>query len=241
MHSLTFLPGTLLDAQSFSVVASLLSTTLHSMRTNILGDCATLDAEVSRLADSAPSPQVWVGHSLGGIVAINLAMTRPEKCAAIVCISSTARADAPGNRDQRLAQLRRAHAAGSCEPISLEMKPVFGLTAGSGLAKSLAAQAATVGLRRFAHQTQYALTRPDHVGSHQTVACPILAIVGSDDDICPPELSNEVAALGAISKHADCVRIAGAGHLAPMTHPKEIAALIADFLATLQPTNALTS
>lgn len=241
MHSLTFLPGTLLDAQSFSVVASLLSMTVHSMRTNILGDCATFGAEITRQADSALAPQVWVGHSLGGIVAINLAIIRPEKCAAIVCISSTARADAPSNRNKRLAQLRRAQAAGSCEPISLEMKPVFGLTAGSRLAKSLAAQAATVGLPRFAHQTQYALTRPDHIRSHLTITCPILAMVGSDDDICPPELSDEIVALGAFSEHAHCVRIAGAGHLAPMTHPQEIAAHITKFLATVQSVNAPTS
>lgn len=241
MHSLTFLPGTLLGAQSFSAVESLLSTTVHSMRTVILGECETFDVEIARLADSTQSPQVWVGHSLGGIVAINLAITRPEKCAAIVCISSTARADAPGNRNKRLAQLRRAQAAGSCEPVSLEMKPVFGLVSGSRLAKSLAAQAATVGLRRFAHQTQYALTRPDRLRNHPAITCPVLAIVGSDDDICPPELSDEIVALGAFSAHAHCVRIAGAGHLAPMTHPQQIAAHITEFLATVQSVNAPTS
>lgn len=230
MHSLTFLPGTLLSEESFSGVQSLLQPHVASSRIEILGDCDTLGAELARLAREAQSPQVWIGHSLGGIAAINLALAFPEKCAAIVCISSTARADAAGNREKRVAQLRRAQVAGSNEPISIEMKPVFGLVAGSPLAESLAAQAAIVGLRRFAHQTQYALTRPDRRGSHSAITCPILAIVGTDDGICPPELSDEIATLSAVSRDVSSVRINGAGHFAPMTHAREIATHILCFV-----------
>lgn len=235
MHSITFLPGTLLNKHSFSCVDALLGAAGYSTQTRVLGDCATLDAEVARLAESALSPQVWVGHSLGGILALNLAIAHPDKCAAIVCIAATARADAPGNRVKRLAQLHRAQAAGSCEPISLEMKPVFGLVAGhpSPLAGSLMTQAASVGLNRFAHQTEYALTRPDRSGLGRVITCPLLAIAGIDDDICPPELGDEIATLGADGGTNRCVRISSAGHLVPMTHPQAIAAHIADFLAAL--------
>lgn len=231
MHSLTFLPGTLLSEQSFAEIQSLLQSHVASIRTEILGERDSLGDEIARLAHAVNSAQVWIGHSLGGIAAINLAITYPEACAAIVCISSTARADATGNREKRMAQLHRAEAARSCEPISLEMKPVFGLVAGSPLAQSLAAQAGTVGLRRFAHQTDYAITRPGRLGTTPAITCPVLAIVGEDDDICPPELSDEIAALGTHSNLASCVRIHGAGHLAPMTHAHEIATHLSRFVA----------
>ena len=233
MQTLSYLPGTLLTEQSFVAVNSGLRAAVSSTRTHILGDGETFAAELARLADSARSPEVWVGHSLGGIFAINLAILHPEKCAAIVCIASTARADLPANRSIRHAQLSRARATGSCEAVSLEMKPVFGVAAHSVIAKSLAAQAASVGLRRFGHQTEYALSRPEWRGSHSTINCPILALVGSDDDICPPALSAEIAALGANPQRARWACIEGAGHLAPMTHPRDVAAHISEFLAAL--------
>ena len=204
-----------------------------SIRTEILGACDTFDAELLRLAHTVELPQVWIGHSLGGIAAISLAFAAPEKCAAIICIASTARADAPSNRDKRLAQLYRARTADSCEPISLEMKPVFGLITGSVLARSLAAQAARVGVNRFANQTDYALTRPDRRDAIAKITCPILAIVGADDDICPPELSHEIAALSARAHATHVAQIAGAGHLAPMTHAHEVATHITQFLTRL--------
>lgn len=233
MQSLSFLPGTLLTEQSFVEVNNGLHTAVGSTRTQILGDGETFAAELARLADSAPSPQVWVGHSLGGIFAINLAILHPEKCAAIVCIASTARGDLPENRLIRQALLQCARATGSCQAVSLEMKPVFGVAAHSAIAKSLAAQATSVGLRRFSHQTEYALTRPERRGAHTTIKCPILALVGSDDHICPPELSAEIVAFGVVSQRTRLVCIEGAGHLAPMTHPSEVAAHIRDFLASL--------
>lgn len=238
MHSLTFLPGTLLDAASVAELGTLLQATSDPVRVETLGECASFDAEIARLADSVTGPQVWIGHSLGGIFAINLAIMRPESCAALICISSTARADAPGNRTKRLDQLQRAQNAGSCEPISLEMKPVFGVATNSAWATSLKSQAARVGLRRFGEQTQYALTRPERRAAGSKLNCPVLAIVGGDDEICPPALSYEIASLGARSALSRCVEISGAGHLAPMTHPNEIAAHISEFLAALEPVNA---
>ena len=99
-------------------------------------------------------------------------------------------------------------------------------------------QAARVGLCRFAQQTEYALTRPDQRERRDRIACPILAIVGIDDDICPPELSDEIAALGATANNSCCIRVAGAGHLMPMTHPEAVAGHIVDFLAMLPPAHA---
>ncbi len=233
MPSLTYLPGTLLTEESFAEVNTDLRTSVGSTRTRILGDGETFDAELARLANLAHSPQVWVGHSLGGIFAINLAILHPQKCAAIVCIASTARGDLPENRMKREALLQRARATDSCKAVSLDMKPVFGVAAHSVVAKSLAAQAASVGLRRFGHQTEYALTRPERRGELATINCPILALVGSSDDICPPALSGEIAALGVYPRRTRWVCVEGAGHLAPMTHPSEVAAHIRDFVASL--------
>jgi pimeloyl-ACP methyl ester carboxylesterase len=230
MTSITFLPGTLLAAQSFSDVNARLGAYGNRLSTEILGERTAWDDELSRLADTSLSPQVWIGHSLGGIAAINLAVLHPDVCRAIVCISSTARADAPSNREKRIAQLQRAQAAGSCEPISLELKPVFGLQPGGVLARSLAEQANAVGLRRFANQTEYALTRLDQRRGRGTITCPVLAIVGADDDICAPELSDEIVALSAHTHTTQTVRIQGAGHLAPMTHSDVIATSIVAFL-----------
>jgi pimeloyl-ACP methyl ester carboxylesterase len=232
MLALTFLPGTLLSAESFDALRHALGLVARHARTLLLGDTPTLAQELHRLAAVSAVPQIWIGHSLGGIAAIQLALAHPASCVAIVCMNSTSRADLPGNRAHRQAQLARATAADSCQPVCLELKPVLGLVPGSPLARSLARQADEVGLARFARQTQYAIERPDARAFTRSLPCPVLAISGGDDDICTPEMSDEIAALPA--KHArPALHIARAGHLLPMTHAEQAAAHILTFLAEL--------
>lgn len=230
VNQVIFMPGTLLNERSFEAVASRLFAAGIRTRTVVLGEEITLSEECRRIAESTSYDEVWIGHSLGGIAALQLARLRPRSCAALVTLASTARADAPENTPKRRNQLRMAESAGSPRPVSLEMKPVFGLLPGQALSQSLQTQADEVGLHRFRNQTTYAIERTDQRASTQALGCPILALSGAVDDICRPELSDEIAALSPQGIHRS---VSGAGHLLPMTHANEIAAHIIDFLSTL--------
>ena len=58
------LPGTLLDGRSLAGVLDGLGAQVR-----LLGEAEALDDEVDRLAAQATAPAIWIGHSLGGIVA----------------------------------------------------------------------------------------------------------------------------------------------------------------------------
>jgi 2-succinyl-6-hydroxy-2,4-cyclohexadiene-1-carboxylate synthase len=60
-----------------------------------------LDADLDRLAPHGPA--VLAGYSMGGRVALQLALARPDRVAALVLVSSTAGIEDPAQRAQRRA------------------------------------------------------------------------------------------------------------------------------------------
>jgi pimeloyl-ACP methyl ester carboxylesterase len=87
MPRIIALPGTLLDERSLSHALAALNP-----RIEVLGTCPRLDDELDRLAAMAPEPTWWVGHLLGGIVALQLAARHPGTVAWLVMLAANARA-----------------------------------------------------------------------------------------------------------------------------------------------------
>ncbi len=234
------LPGTLLNEAS---VTPLLLATCAALRERgliaqanvfILGEHDSMTDEINRIVGLAGAPCWWIGHSLGGIAALNIARLFPAAARGVVCIASTGRADASGNYAARHAQLSRAEADGHPLAVSLALKHDFGVEPGSELGQQLMAQAGAVGLVRFRNQTRYAIERPDQT-SEPPLSMPLLAISGGLDEICPRDRSVEIARLSTRGKH---ICLDDATHLLPVTHAQQIAVLIADFIndATLAQT-----
>jgi len=101
------LPGTLLDGRSLAALWP-----GREAQTLILGEAGTLDDEVDRLAAHTAGPAVWLGHSLGGIVALHLALRHPAKVAALVLLGANARAGRDSSEARRAAQWALAQAQG---------------------------------------------------------------------------------------------------------------------------------
>ncbi|MCY7315226.1 MAG: alpha/beta hydrolase [Rubrivivax sp.] len=229
MPPLIALPGTLLDARSLQPV---LQAAGLQAQVELLGQAPTLDAELDRLAAlaaSGPGPALWIGHSLGGIVALHLAVRHPQAVAGLLLLGANGRSGAatPARRRAAQAQWALAGAKGLAALAHDKLAPGYGVDGDAALVAQLAAQAQAVGLARFGHQLHYAATRPGVLDPRQALDVPVLALSGAADTLCPPDQSEALLALGLRVRHRS---LPAAGHLFPMLQAQATAQLFAAWL-----------
>jgi 3-oxoadipate enol-lactonase len=173
---------------------------------------------------------IVVGHSMGGAVALGLAISRPEilseHVAGLVLINSSAR----GPADRALTRARAA-ALDWAVVERLSRDPRHGIVFarknfGLNARRSHVVAARAIGFdspvrrrRGFARR----LLGIDLTEALPTIRLPVLALAGSADRVVPPEGSAEIAAL---IPGARFELLEGAGHMLPMERSAEVADLI---------------
>lgn len=166
------------------------------------------------------------GVSLGGMMAMELALGHPERVSAIALICTSATMDKGVWRD-RIAQVRAGGTAAIAEAAMQRfLSPAF--TAGqpaiaASLKRNLIAQAS----QGYAGAGA-AIRDMDLIGRIGTIACPVLVVTGGRDVSTPlaGHGENLLAAMPA-AKHAqlDCA------HLAPIEAPAALAGALRVFLS----------
>ena len=165
------------------------------------------------------------GLSLGGVVAIAMHAAAPERCASLIIADSfAAHPDGQGIHDRSvaashamtmraLAEARTGVLLGDAATSQLRAEVIEAMAAIDPVAYRIGAEAVWL-----ADQRQRA----------EAIDVPTLVLVGEEDGITPPSLSEELHGLIARSQ---LVRIANAGHLANAEQPQAFNMAIESFLA----------
>jgi 3-oxoadipate enol-lactonase len=174
----------------------------------------------------------WVGHSIGGMIGMRLALAHPETINSLVLIATTARLDPPPLREQTW-QLWKMFGDGHREDIADAAIEFLFAPATYEKQPKLIEQyrnrlVSFQNVEGIIEAARSVFDRIDIGGKIDSIKIPTLAIAGKDDMATPPTETDFIAS--RIS-HAQSVIIEEAGHLLVVEKPQEVSQVIRKFLA----------
>ena len=191
-------------------------------------ECEDYHTTVTRMAEGllGEGPVDLIGHSIGATVALRLAVAAPGRVRSLTLIEPVlfAASRSGHSLDDELAALA---AAGKIEAAARLFLGIWGAPGGfEALPRSL--QQAAVELMPLVLETDAALSADVHgilrPGGLEAVRAPSLLIAGADSPAVVGEIFDTLAARLPDARRAT---VPGAGHMAPVTHPAEVSALVA--------------
>lgn len=196
-------------------------------------DLAALARSVTALVDGlGRGPAVLVGHSMGGMVAQELAARAPDRVAALVLASTSPAFGKPGGDWQRgFLQSRFAPLEAGLGMAGLAAQLVPAMVApGTPPSVTAAARALMAGVPEATYRRAVAaLVAFDRRADLPGIRVPTLVITGEHDATAPPEVSRRMAER---IPGAACTIVPAAGHLINLEQPQAFnAALLAHLRA----------
>ncbi len=195
-------------------------------------DQPSVGAQVSRLLDELPRRFALAGLSLGGIVAMALVRTAPERVSRLALLSTNPYGPTETQRTGWL-NLRQALAGGrSAREVQRSLLPVLlspaTLETAPDLVELTLAMADDLGEAGYDAQLRLQATRVDERPGLRWIGCPTMIISARGDQLCSVERHQEIADLVAGS---ELVVIENAAHLSTVEQPAVVSAHLQRWLA----------
>ena len=186
-------------------------------------------AATEQVRAAAEGPVAYAGVSLGGAVALALAVDHADVFTGVVSIASGAKIGEADGWHERADLVRRAGT-----PVMVEGSAKRWFAPGF-IEREPARAAELLTSLQHADSASYArcceaLASFDVRDDLDGVSVPVLALAGELDEVAPPSMSELVADRSGGS----CDVVADAAHLPPAEQPKTTARRLADFLDTLR-------
>lgn len=200
------------------------------------GDSASFDAaptlsdyaeRIAEVIDWQIGPAVIAGHSLGALIALEIAVRHPDLCAGVAALNAIFR------RSKQASDAVRARAdnlpLGNISDPEPTLERWFEVDQNPDAEKAcrdwlLAADPAAY----KAAYTVFAQADGPSDDALRGLSCPGLFMTGSEEPNSTPAMSEAMAALVPDGR---CVVIDGAAHMMPMTHPGAVNSALLDFVA----------
>jgi pimeloyl-ACP methyl ester carboxylesterase len=189
-----------------------------------LSGLPTLAAYTDGIAAGLNEPVFVAGHSMGAMIALDLAIRYPERVRAVAALNAIYR---------RIPQARRAiqQRAASLDGVSIS-DPSATLVRWFGDARSAQAEACRDWLTNVnpaGYKVAYTVFAREDGPADEGLAnlqCPALFMTGAQEPNSTPAMSEAMAEL---TPNGRAIIVAGAAHMMPMTNAAEVNAALIDF------------
>jgi len=215
-----FVPGMMSDARVFGPQIEDLSRdfALHVARVTRAESIREMAAEAIH---HAPPRFALAGHSMGGIVAMEMLRRAPDRITRIALISTTPLPETPEQAAWREGQIVKAQAGNLSEAMRAALGP-DNIGPGPGRApvlELLDKMAADIGPQEFIRQSRALQRRPDAQKVLRMMRAPALVLCGGQDKLTPPRRHEFMAEL---IPYAELAVIDEAGHVPMLETPAKV-------------------
>jgi pimeloyl-ACP methyl ester carboxylesterase len=225
VRNLVLLPGFMCDRDLWTDMVQNLDGLGAIHYGNVYED-DTLEGMARRVLDATPERFVLVGFSMGGFVARVLTLMAPERVTGVAFMASSAR----GYSDEERARRKAGYRPGDRPP-----RAAGAISTAMGLHPDRDKDPVLLdrlrGMQRrlgpAVRKRQAALVRRDGYADLEHIACPALVVA------CRQDRLRSFAETERMAKHLPHARfevMEDCGHMAPLERPRELAALLADWI-----------
>lgn len=220
LEPLVLIPGMMCDARAFAPQVNALSREV-SVQVASVAQSDSIRDMAAQVLSQAPARFALAGHSMGGIVAMEVARRAPERVSRLALLSTSPLTDTPAQAAWREPQIVRAQAGRLAEALQETMNENV-LAPGTNVAEILQLvhdMAQDFGAECFVRQSRALQRRPDAQRSLQKLKVPTMVLCGAHDKLTPPKRHENMAEL---IPGAELVILPNAGHMPMLECPEEV-------------------
>jgi len=228
VKTLVMIPGMMCDERIFAPQIEGLSDSIRIIVADISGYSTVHELAAEVLKKSPPKFDL-LGHSMGGIVAMEMYSQEPNRIEKLVLMDTNPKAELEEVKAMRDPQMKAAREGKLVDVMRDEMKPNY-LDASDNresILHTCMEMAKSMGTEVFMNQSKALQTREDQQSTLRLIEVPVLVICGSNDKLCPVE-RHEL--MHSIINHSELKIINNAGHMPTLEQPKETTEVLKKWL-----------
>ena len=221
-------PGMMCDERIFSPQIEALSQNLEVTIADI-SNFSSVRKLASDVLKKAPKKFSLLGHSMGGIVAMEIYSQEPNRIEKLILMDTNPKAELDEVKLKREPQIREVNKGKLLEVMRDEMKPNY-LAESENKTSVLSVcmdMALNLGPDVFINQSRALQSRLDQQNTIQSIKIPVLIMCGSEDKLCPVE-RHEM--MHNMISDSDLKIINNAGHMPTLEQPRETTEVIKEWL-----------
>ena len=177
----------------------------------------------------APPKFCLVGHSMGGIVAMEICAQDPKRIEKLVLIDTNPLAELEEVKLKREPQISDALSGKLVNVIRDEMKPNYLASSENQdiILNICLEMALSLGPKVFINQSRALQTRADQQSNIQSINIPVLIMCGSEDKLCTVERHEMMQNM---ISNSELKIINNAGHMPTLEQPSETTEVLKEWL-----------